>query len=42
MGSGQADVKAYNQELRDLILAGRAQPSFVVSKRVPLEQAPEA
>jgi glutathione-independent formaldehyde dehydrogenase len=42
MGSGQADAKAYNRKLRDLIVAGRAKPSFVVSKRVPLEEAPDA
>ncbi len=42
MGSGQADAKAYNRKLRDLIVAGRAKPSFVVSKRVPLDEAPDA
>lgn len=42
MGTGQADVKAHNRQLRDLIIAGRAEPSFVVSKRVPLEDAPDA
>ncbi|WP_370324479.1 glutathione-independent formaldehyde dehydrogenase [Euzebya sp.] len=42
MGTGQADVKSYNRELRDLIVAGRATPSFVVSKRVPLAEAPDA
>ncbi len=42
MGSGQADVKSYNRYLRDLIIAGRAKPSFVVSKEVPLSGAPEA
>jgi glutathione-independent formaldehyde dehydrogenase len=41
MGSGQANVKAYNRDLRDLILAGRAKPSFVVSKELPLEKAPD-
>jgi glutathione-independent formaldehyde dehydrogenase len=35
-------VKLYNRHLRDLIIAGRARPSFVVSHEVPLEQAPEA
>jgi glutathione-independent formaldehyde dehydrogenase len=39
MGSGQANVKSYNRYLRDLILAGRATPSFVVSKELPLENA---
>jgi glutathione-independent formaldehyde dehydrogenase len=42
MGTGQADVKSYNRALRDLIVAGRATPSFVVSKRLPLEDAPDA
>ncbi|MFH9493275.1 MULTISPECIES: glutathione-independent formaldehyde dehydrogenase [unclassified Streptomyces] len=42
MATGQANVKAYNQQLRDLIIAGRAKPSFVVSKRLPLEDAPDA
>lgn len=39
---GQARVKRYNVYLRDLIVAGRAKPSFIVSHRLPLEQAPEA
>ncbi|HLU44510.1 MAG TPA: glutathione-independent formaldehyde dehydrogenase [Natronosporangium sp.] len=42
MGTGQANVKRYNRHLRDLIIAGRARPSFVVSKELPLEEAPEA
>ncbi|WP_434742594.1 glutathione-independent formaldehyde dehydrogenase [Micromonospora sp. SH-82] len=42
MGSGQANVKAYNEFLRNLIVAGRAKPGFVVSKELPLESAPEA
>lgn len=42
MGSGQADVKSYNRYLRDLIVAGRAKPSFVVSKELPLADAPDA
>ena len=42
MGTGQANVKAYNEYLRNLIMAGRAKPSFVVSKEVPLDSAPEA
>jgi glutathione-independent formaldehyde dehydrogenase len=29
-GTGQCNVKQYNRQLRDLILSGRAQPSFVV------------
>jgi glutathione-independent formaldehyde dehydrogenase len=42
MGTGQADVKSYNRALRDLIVAGRATPSFVVSQRLPLDEAPDA
>ncbi len=42
LGTGQANVKRYNRQLRDLIIAGRAKPSFVVSHELPLEQAPQA
>ena len=42
MGTGQCNVKRYNRQLRDLIIAGRAKPSFVVSHELPLEKAPEA
>jgi glutathione-independent formaldehyde dehydrogenase len=42
LGTGQCNVKQYNRQLRDLIIAGRAQPSFVVSHELPLTQAPEA
>jgi glutathione-independent formaldehyde dehydrogenase len=42
MGTGQAPVKRYNRQLRDLIIAGRARPSFIVSHEVPLEYAPVA
>lgn len=42
LGTGQANVKAYNRHLRDLIISGRATPSFLVSKRVSLEEAPDA
>ena len=42
MGTGQANVKSYNRYLRDLIIAGRAEPSFVVSKELPLDEAPDA
>lgn len=41
-GTGQCNVKRYNRQLRDLIIAGRARPSFVVSHEIPLEDAPEA
>lgn len=42
MGTGQCNVKRYNRQLRDLIMAGRATPSFVVSHELPLDQAPMA
>jgi threonine dehydrogenase-like Zn-dependent dehydrogenase len=42
VGTGQANVKAYNRRLRDLIHQGRAKPSFIVSHQVPLDSAPEA
>jgi threonine dehydrogenase-like Zn-dependent dehydrogenase len=42
MGSGQANVKAYNRELRDLIHAGVAKPSFLISHRLTLQDAPDA
>jgi len=41
LGTGQCNVKAYNRQLRDLIIEGRADPSWVVSHRVDLEEAPE-
>ena len=42
IGTGQAPVKRYDFYLRDLIITGRAKPSFIVSHRIPLTQAPEA
>ncbi|KDQ61902.1 hypothetical protein JAAARDRAFT_31385 [Jaapia argillacea MUCL 33604] len=42
MGTGQCNVKAYNRYLRDLIVAGRAKPSFVVSHEVSLDDAADA
>lgn len=42
MGTGQCNVKRYNRQLRDMIIAGRAKPSFVVSHELPLDQAPQA
>jgi glutathione-independent formaldehyde dehydrogenase len=41
MGTGQCPVMRYNRRLRDLIIAGRARPSFLVSHELPLDQAPE-
>ncbi|MBL8896215.1 MAG: glutathione-independent formaldehyde dehydrogenase [Planctomycetes bacterium] len=42
LGTGQANVKAYNRQLRELIHLGKAKPSFIVSHELPLEAAPEA
>ncbi|HEX5228443.1 MAG TPA: glutathione-independent formaldehyde dehydrogenase [Bryobacteraceae bacterium] len=42
IGQGQAPVKKYNVYLRDLIINGKAKPSFIVSHRLPLSKAPEA
>lgn len=42
MGTGQCNVKHYNRQLRDLIIAERAKPSFVVSHDLPLDDAPMA
>ena len=41
LGTGQCNVKSYNRELRDMIIEGRADPSWVVSHRVSLDDAPE-
>ena len=42
LGTGQCNVKRYSAYLRDLIIAGRAKPDFVVSHQVPLDEAPDA
>jgi glutathione-independent formaldehyde dehydrogenase len=42
IGMGQTPVKQYNAYLRDLIIAGRAKPSFIVSHRLTLDEAPAA
>lgn len=42
LGTGQCNVKQYNRQLRDLIISGRARPSFVVSHELPLTAAPDA
>jgi threonine dehydrogenase-like Zn-dependent dehydrogenase len=42
MGTGQANVKAYNRKLRDLIAAGKAKPSVIISHELPLGDAPKA
>ncbi|KAG9765878.1 S-glutathione dehydrogenase, partial [Aureobasidium melanogenum] len=42
LGTGQCNVKAYNRQLRDLIVSGRAKPSFVVSHEVDINDAVDA
>lgn len=42
LGTGQCNVKMYNRYLRDLIISGRAKPSFVVSHECSLDDAPVA
>jgi threonine dehydrogenase-like Zn-dependent dehydrogenase len=42
MGSGQANVKAYNRYLANLIHTERANPSWIVSHELSLDEAPEA
>jgi glutathione-independent formaldehyde dehydrogenase len=41
MGTGQCPVMRYNRQLRDLIIAGNAHPSFLVSHELPLDRAAE-
>ncbi len=42
VATGQANVKAYNRKLCNLIEAGKAKPSWIISHELPLAQAPEA
>src|SRR6266516_1701188 len=42
VGMGSDPDERYNTQLRDLIIAGRAKPSQIVSHRLPLAQAPDA
>ncbi|MBA8824201.1 threonine dehydrogenase-like Zn-dependent dehydrogenase [Saccharopolyspora lacisalsi] len=42
MGTGQANVKAYNRFLAEVIHKDRAKPSFLVSHELSLDQAPSA
>ncbi|MGK4187127.1 glutathione-independent formaldehyde dehydrogenase [Rothia koreensis] len=42
IASGQAPVKRYNRQLRDLIAAGRAKPSWIVSHELSLDDAARA
>jgi glutathione-independent formaldehyde dehydrogenase len=42
VGMGRDHDKRYNAQLRDLIIAGRAKPSEIVTQRLPLREAPDA
>ena len=42
IATGQANVKAYNRKLCNLIHTGKARPSLIVSHELPLDQAPGA
>ena len=42
VATGQANVKAYNRKLSNLIEAGKAKPSWIISHELPLDKAPEA
>ncbi|KAL8824136.1 MAG: hypothetical protein Q9191_005274 [Dirinaria sp. TL-2023a] len=42
IGTGQCNVKKYNRYLRDMIISGQADPSFVVSHEIAIEEAPTA
>lgn len=42
LGNGQAPVKRYNRQLRDLIAAGKAKPSWIVSHEISLNEAADA
>lgn len=42
MGTGQAPVKRFNRQLRDLISVGRATPGQIVSHELGLDDAPDA
>ena len=42
VATGQANVKAYNRKLCNLIEAGKAKPSWIVSHELPLDQAVDA
>ena len=42
LGTGQCPVKRYSEELRDLIIAGKATPSMLVSHELALDDAPGA
>jgi glutathione-independent formaldehyde dehydrogenase len=38
---GQCPVKKYDRQLRDLVIAGKAEPGTIVTHHVDLEDVPE-
>lgn len=40
--NGQTPVKEFHIFLRNLIIAGKAKPSFIVTHRIPIDEAPAA
>jgi glutathione-independent formaldehyde dehydrogenase len=42
IGTGQAPVKRYNTQLRDIIIAGKANPGMIISHELPIDAAPDA
>jgi glutathione-independent formaldehyde dehydrogenase len=40
--TGQTPVKEFHIFLRNLIIAGRAKPGFIVTDRIPIDEAPRA
>ncbi len=42
VATGQAPVKMFHMYLRDLIMSGKAKPSFIVSNHFSLDEAPSA
>ena len=42
IATGQANVKAYNRQLCNLIDVGKASPSMIISHELTLDEAPEA
>jgi glutathione-independent formaldehyde dehydrogenase len=41
VGMGQCPVKKYDRQLRDLVIAGKAEPGTIVTHHVDLEDVPE-
>jgi glutathione-independent formaldehyde dehydrogenase len=42
MGTGQANVKAYNRQLHDLIHFDKANPSIIISHELHWSEVPDA